>query len=117
MPERREGLDPDRAEYLERVLNGLFEGAIAGSLGRKDEDLGLSMLDIIEKRVEETRRLTKLEQTPFDALMGYLDARAVDSFYKTQIALVFGELYGAGDVSKIEERLRWGGFMLERANS
>lgn len=110
MLERRRELEPERAEQLERVLNGLFEKAIGSGLGRAKGDEGLSMSEIVDRRMGDAQR-HELDVTPVEALIRYLDGRAVHHSSQIKIAAVFGELYGVGDVSGIENQLGRSGFL------
>lgn len=97
MPERREEINPQRADELERLLERQFE--IAG-LGKPDFYKGQSATEIIDSnlRSHPTKTLS-------DVLDQYLEARAVDSQLRVQISLICGELFGAGNLSDIENRV------------
>ncbi len=97
MPERQEGINPQRADELERLLERQFE--IAG-LGKPDFYKGQSAIEIIDSNLG--RHPTK---TFSDVLDQYLQARAVEPGLRVQIALICGELFGTGDLSDIRSRL------------
>jgi hypothetical protein len=97
MPERREGINQQRAEELETLLDRQFK--IAG-LGKPEAYKGLTAVQILE---------ANMLRFPSDTLTGaldtYLQARAVHSQMRVQIAMICGELFGAGDLSVIKSNL------------
>ncbi len=96
MLERRESIDPQRAEELEELLERQFE--IAG-LGKPGGRQGQSATEIIDSG------LSVYPQGLSRILDNYLHARAVNSQLSIQIALICGELFGVGNLSDIESRL------------
>lgn len=101
MPERREGLDTPRAAELEEILERQFE--IAG-LGKSEFSGGLSAVEIIDRDIAEMSRLN-ISSTLADVLDSYFQSRVVDIQLSVQMALICGELFGAGDLSQIKTRL------------
>ena len=97
MPERRDGLEPKRAEQLESILDEQFD--VAG-LGKGEYSEGLSAVKILDRIQREMDGISV-----GDALDLWCDWRAVDSSFRTNMALVVGELYGAGDLSSMKERI------------
>lgn len=97
MPERQEGINSQRADELERLLERQFE--IAG-LGKPGGCQGQSAIEIID-----TCLMMEYQHALSTVLDNYLHDRAVDSQLSIQIALICGELFGAGNLSDIESRV------------
>lgn len=94
MPERKAGLDGQRAEELERLLEDQFA---AMGLGRKTEPEHYSAGDFIDFRLQSQPRSSADE-----VLNAYMDALNTPTRLRFQIGLVWGELYGAGDLSQLK---------------
>jgi len=94
MPERRAGLDPQRAEELEQLLEDQFA---AMGLGRKTEPEHYSAGDFIDFRLQ-----SQPQSSAEEVLNVYMDALNNPTRLRLQIGLVWGELYGAGDLSQLK---------------
>lgn len=98
MPERRRGIDPQRATQLESLLQKAFNAA---GIYMGPEMTPSRIGDYLLRDMESQSELTY-----FEALRRYMDSESVDIELQFFIGAVWGDLYEVGDTKILEERLR-----------
>lgn len=96
MLERVSGIEPERANILGKYLDLELE-RYWNSFRRRPKQEG--HVRILNAVCEKAKKNLGLDLTPQEALVNFMDWHAVNARKRVEIVVVFGELYGAGELS------------------
>lgn len=104
MPERRQGIDEERARQLYVCVVFYF---INYNLGEINKSGGLKPLDIVERHREYLKAIQRQdypELSQEEALVDLISQSDMDLLGGLNLAFVWGELYGAGNRFHMEKK-------------